>query len=1035
VGTDLTQSPDLIRAQLNKILASKLFRASELQKQFLGFIVLNTLEGRSSQIKEYSIGADAFDRGPDFDPRVDSVVRVVARRVRDKLAEYYRYEGKSDSLVIQLSTGSYIPSFSCSAQARVPALAPVSPSPASQPATAADELVGATVSHYEVLELIARGSSGIVYRAEDLRLNRGVALKVLFPELASDARQLERCLAEARSASAVNHPNVCAIYDVGEYRGRGYIVMELVEGKTLDRFIDGKPLAVQTLLDLGIQISEALAAAHSRGIVHRDVRSANIMVNNECRAKLLDFSAAQAIHQAVPGKAAAAIARSQGAFGSVVGVESPQDLPASQARETADIVGMGAILYEMATAQRFSAGANPSPQLLNPAIPSALDQLIQAAIAMDPGLKGVSDVRYELLRLKQARHQAVIDVASVSGARDLRPGELADPAGLESPALPEAGKSPRSHWMLSVSLGLTAVAVLMSVILFVSRWRQPQPSFNTTMTISRLATRGEPTTAAISSDGKYVAYVLPQEGGESIWTTQLATGSDLRVLGPEAGVHLGMKFSPDGSYLYYRLNTSTGAHNLYRVPALGGTPVKLMDDVPGTIAFAPDGKHLAVVRIDPLRFEAALTVANADGSDPRIVRTRRRPEYFSRHGIAWSPDGTAIACFAGNVTGFSPQAFRLVSVRVSDGTETILSPESWAWVDSMAWSPNGTIAVDASRERQDALQLWLVTPSRRGIARITNDLSRYRRITLSSDGSTLAALETRRDIDLWVTPLGAPETAARIVSENLRGLNSVAWTVDGRILFSALNGRWRDIWAVNPDGSNQHLISSGSMDKQELAVTRDGRYILYSARGSIWRMDIDGSNPVQLTQGFWDVHPASSADSQFVVYTSFRNRSPGILGKPTLWQVPVGGGKPSQITNEAASLPEVSPDGTRIACNYYPGPNPEYSSSPMAIFSAATGRPLQVFENTSRPLQLFENTSLGDTPVSWTPDGKALLYRVKAHGIGNLWRQPLAGGPPVPVTDFRSGDLFDYAFSKDFKTVALARGKETNDVVLISGFR
>ena len=190
-------------------------------------------------------------------------------------------------------------------------------------------------------------------------------------------------------------------------------------------------------------------------------------------------------------------------------------------------------------------------------------------------------------------------------------------------------------------------------------------------------------------------------------------------------------------------------------------------------------------------------------------------------------------------------------------------------------------------------------------------------------------------------------------------------------------------------------------------------------------MNLDGGHPVQLSHGGWDVHPASSADSRFVVYASFRSRTPAIWGKPTLWRTPIDGGQPEQITEDAASLPQVSPDGSKIACNYYPGPNPEYSASPMAVFSAAGGHPVKV----------FENISLGGAPVSWTRDGQALIYAVRTHRVGNLWRQPLAGGPPAPITNFRTEDLFEFAFSPDFKQIALARGKETSDLVLISAFR
>ena len=301
MGTEVSPSPDLIRAQLEKILASKSFRSSELQKKFIAFVVAHTLQGKSAEIKEYVIGTEAFSRGADFDPRIDSVVRVVARRVRERLAEFYRHEGKNDSLIIQVHTGSYVPVFSIRPES-IPSARSSFPSPSSPPSPSPEsieDLVGRTVSHYEVLELIAKGSSGLVFRAEDLRLRRAVALKVLFPRLSAPSLQLERLMQEARYASAVNHPNICAVYDVGEFEGRAFIAMELVEGKTLDRFIDQKPLQIKTLLDFGIQISDALAAAHSRGVVHRDVRSANIVVNSNGHVTLLDFSAARTLKRAL----------------------------------------------------------------------------------------------------------------------------------------------------------------------------------------------------------------------------------------------------------------------------------------------------------------------------------------------------------------------------------------------------------------------------------------------------------------------------------------------------------------------------------------------------------------------------------------------------------------------------------------------------------------------------------------------------------------------------------------------------------------
>jgi serine/threonine protein kinase len=381
-----------IRAQLHKVLHSRLFQFSELQRQFLTFIVGKTLDGAAAEIKEYSIGAEAFGRGVDFDPRIDSVVRVVARRVRDRLAEYYRGEGRDDPIIIQLPKGGYVPVFVSHEKAVSPKVSdaqPQSPGPGDAPRPEPGEtgLVGSTVCHYEILELLGRGATGVVYRAEDLRLRRGVALKFLAPEFSGDAARLERFRREARAASAVNHPGVCAIYDVGDHQGRSFFAMELVEGQTLDEFVRAKPLPLETLFDLGIQIADALATAHAQGVFHRDVRPGNIIVNQRRQAKLLDFSAAESLREQ-----AAAAGRAEGELTAL------QNAGTAPARARADVRGLGAILYEMATGRRPSSPDAP----LHGGVPAGLATLIQRALNQDSNLHSVLEIHDELARLKRS---------------------------------------------------------------------------------------------------------------------------------------------------------------------------------------------------------------------------------------------------------------------------------------------------------------------------------------------------------------------------------------------------------------------------------------------------------------------------------------------------------------------------------------------------------------------------------------------------------------------------------------------------------
>jgi Tol biopolymer transport system component len=350
---------------------------------------------------------------------------------------------------------------------------------------------------------------------------------------------------------------------------------------------------------------------------------------------------------------------------------------------------------------------------------------------------------------------------------------------------------------------------------------------------------------------------------------------------------------------------------------------------------------------------------------------------------------------------------------------------TWAWTGSLIWSADGRKLILAAGEQVDGpLQVWLVSYPEATARRITNDLSNYSKLSLTADSNTLVAVRKETSAKLWITRSGDASRAVRITSNNVRGLNLVAWTPGGKIVLSALAGDYRNIWMMDADGRNLRQLTAGPYDKDEVAVTRNGRYIVYQTQGRIWRMNADGSEPRQLTHGALDVHPCSSADSRWIVYASFRDWAPGIGGDPSLWKVPIDGGAPTQISTASASMPQISPDGKRIACTWY-GAADLFSASPkLAVLPFDGGAPIQVFE------QLSGSTS----QFSWTADGQALDFSREIDGVGNVWRHPLGGGAPAPVTKFETDQLLRIARSYDGRQFALARGKVVTDVVRITGF-
>jgi len=538
--------------------------------------------------------------------------------------------------------------------------------------------------------------------------------------------------------------------------------------------------------------------------------------------------------------------------------------------------------------------------------------------------------------------------------------------------------------------------------------------------MTRLTNSGKAGNATISPDGKYVAYQARDESGQlSLWVKHVATGSNVQIV-PNAGTDVSFPqstFSPDGNYLYYLRGQSGHPLVLYQVPVLGGTSKKVLENVT-RISFSPDGKRFAFERRYASEGQDSIIIVNADGTGEQRVATRKAPDYFLS-GAAWSPDGQTIACPIGGFSG--DDAYRSVGViQVSNGSQRRLTTSRWSDVERIAWLSDGSgVLTTASEIQSTQYQIWRISYPDGEAQSLTSDLSDYHLLSLTADSNSLVATLNDRTSNIWVAPNGGWNSARQITSS--KGHGFPVWTPDGKIVYLSKAGGNPDIWMVDADGRNQKQLTDDVYAERYPSVCRDGRYLVFdSARSStsqIWRMDIDGSNLKALAPiGF---QSSCSPDGQWVVYTSFG------VGGFSIWKVPIDGGEPTPVVNRSALSPTVSPDGQLIACYYVDG---KTGLSNLAVFPFAGGEPVKLFD-------LAQPVSSGNPPVRWLPDGSGLTYIMTRGGVSNIWLQPIDGGDPRQLTDFKTDTIFSFDWSRDGKQLAMSRGTEDRDVILINIFK